>query len=304
MKSGQLFWGFLFLTLGALFLLVKFDIIITDFSYAWDLWPVTIILLGLLIIVKKTIAKPFVASLFGIFVGYLIFGSIYSVVDHNIDIDWDDDYGEHYDVKYFTEPYNSDLDFAKLELGSGAGTFLISNKTDKLFEGIVKGNLTHKYSFHTDIQDNEAYIDLDFRKHDWHPFQGKIRNRLGIKLNDNPVWDLKLNIGAAKADFDLSDFKVRSLEVNTGATNTDIIIGDLYEYVSIDVEMGAASLEIDIPKESGCKVTGDMVLFAKSLEDFEKVSSDYYITENYDEAVNKINIIVEGGVSKFAIRRF
>ncbi|MGD8781775.1 MAG: DUF5668 domain-containing protein [Ignavibacteria bacterium] len=304
MKAGQLFWGFLFLTLGALFLLVKFDIIIADFSYAWDLWPVTIILLGILIIVKKTVAKPVVASIFGIFVGYLIFGSVYSIAGDNLDIDFDDDYSNEYDVRYFTKPYNRYIEFAKLELDSGAGKFVIDSKTDELFEGIAKGNQTHEYYFSADIDNNKAYLELDFNKKDWHPFQGKIRNRLGIKLNDNPVWDLDFNIGAAKANFDLSDFKVRSLKINTGATDTDIIIGDLYEYVSINVEMGATSLEIDIPKGSGCKITGDMVLFAKSLEDFEKIDSDYYLTENYEEADKKINIKVYGGVSKFSITRY
>ncbi len=304
MKAGQLFWGFLFLTLGGFFLLVKFDIFVVDFSYAWDLWPVTIILLGILIIVKKTVVKPFVASAFGIFVGYLIFGSLYSIVDNNIHIDWDNDHGRYHDVKYFTEPYMSEIEYAKLDLATGAGTFLIKNNTENLFEGMAKGNLTHKYSFSTDFQDDEAFIDLDLRKNNWHIFEERIRNKLGIKLNENPVWDLKLNIGAARADFDLSDFKVRSLELNTGATDTDIVIGDKYDFVEIDVEMGAASLVIDIPKESGCRIKGEMVLFSKSLEDFEKVNSDYYVTSNYESATNKIDIKIDGGVSQFSIRRF
>ena len=67
MKSGQLFWGFLLLCVGALFLLVRYDVIINDFGFVWDLWPLVFILWGAMIIFKKGIARSVLSSVFGLF---------------------------------------------------------------------------------------------------------------------------------------------------------------------------------------------------------------------------------------------
>ena len=135
-------------------------------------------------------------------------------------------------------------------------------------------------------------------------FDGKIKNKLDIELNENPIWDMKLDIGAAKASIDLTKFKVKNLDLNTGATQVFLKLGDDYENTNVDVEMGAASLEIYIPKDSGCKVTGKMFLISKDLEGFSKIRKRHYETKNYETASNKIDIDIQGGVSSLEIKRY
>jgi hypothetical protein len=47
-----------------------------------------------------------------------------------------------------------------------------------------------------------------------------------------------------------------------------------------------------------------MLLIAKDLDEFIQKDSDYYITENYERAENKIIIDIEGGVAAFEVKRY
>ena len=134
-------------------------------------------------------------------------------------------------------------------------------------------------------------------------FNSSIQNQFQLSLNENPTYSLNASIGASKSYFNLIPFKVKNLVLETGAADTKIKLGDKSEMVYVNVEMGAAALVIYIPKSSGCKVSGDMVLMSKDLKGFENSNSVYY-TENYESASNKIIMEIQGGVSSFEVKRY
>ncbi|OGU55028.1 MAG: hypothetical protein A2V66_07775 [Ignavibacteria bacterium RBG_13_36_8] len=298
MKTGQLFWGMFFLALGALILFTKYDIIISNWDFVWDLWPLLLVFIGLMVVTKNTIVKPIISLLFGIFIAVVIFGTFYNLFGF---IECNEDY-DYSISKVYEENYNGS-EFANLEVKSGAGTFYIQRPTDLLVHGTGKGNFAD-YNFYTYNRDNTAWVEFNLRNKHFSIFDGKIRNFLEIELNEKPVWDLKLDIGAARAKFDLSPFKIRDIDLNTGATSVYIKLGNLYDDVNVSVEMGAASLIFDIPKESGCKLTGKMFLMSKDLDGFIKRDKRYYETPNYEDAENKIDIDIQGGVSSVEINRY
>jgi hypothetical protein len=123
-------------------------------------------------------------------------------------------------------------------------------------------------------------------------------------MNENPTYSLDLEIGAAKSFFNLIPFKIENLILETGATDTKIKLGNKIAKTYVDVEMGAAALKIYIPQSSGCKITGDMVLMTKELDNFIKLNSDEFITENYESAAEKIIMNIQGGVSSFEVVRY
>lgn len=135
-------------------------------------------------------------------------------------------------------------------------------------------------------------------------FGEKLRNNVQVQLNQNPVWDFEFGFGAAKAYFDLTEYKVRNILLNSGAANTTLKIGDKYDMTNIKIEMGAAKLRIYIPYDSGCKIKSDLVLSSKSMKDFNKLDSGNYVTPNYDSAENKIDIEIDAGVSSFKVIRY
>ena len=80
MKSGQLFWGFFLLTLGALFLLTKYDILYTSFDFVYNIWPFIFVFWGALVIFKNSLVRPVISAVFGVFLAMLLFGFIYNSV--------------------------------------------------------------------------------------------------------------------------------------------------------------------------------------------------------------------------------
>ena len=206
-------------------------------------------------------------------------------------------------MQKFLEPFDEEIQFANLYLKGGVGICEISSSTRDLVRGIARGTYTDYY-FNTEKAGNKANVTLDLEKENFKIIGGDIKTKLDIQLNEEPVWDLDLEIGAAKAFFDLTDYKVKRINLQTGATDTKIKLGNLYNEIYIDVQMGAASLEIKIPREFGCKIDGDMVLIKKDLENFTKKNEGVYISENYNNNENKIYINVEGAAASLKVSQY
>jgi hypothetical protein len=103
-----------------------------------------------------------------------------------------------------------------------------------LIEGESYGNIAD-YDITADQTDSMAFVNLSFEDKHVSFFHGKIRNKVDLQLNENPIWDFSFNFGAAKAKFDLSHYKVRDIQLNTGAANVWMKLGDKYEDTNVDV---------------------------------------------------------------------
>lgn len=303
MKTGKLFWGFLFVTIGVLIFAARFDWLRFDWDLTWDLWPLVLILAGILIIARKSSFKPFLSAITGIITGLIIYGSIVSVTHFHF---WDDDWDRRTEWRSETNnyyiDYDSGIEKANLELAAGAGKITIRGTTDDLISGYSRGAKV-KYTFNSRVRDDEAYIDFEMSNKKFRIFQDDIDNSLILSLNENPSWNLDLSIGAAKAIFELDQYKIEDLTLKTGATDIELKLGDRSERTSVSVEMGAANLEIQIPRESGCQIRGKLVLGDKDFNGFRKVNN-IYKTENFDDADNKIYIEINGAVANVEVERY
>jgi len=303
MKSGKLFWGLLFVTIGVLIFAAKFNWFYFDWDLAWDLWPVVLILGGIMIIARKSSAKPFLAALFGIIVGMIIYGSFATITNFRFwDNDWHRDRDWRRETSNYYIDYDSDIEKANLDLSAGAGKITIRGTTDELLSGYSYGDRV-RYDFSSRVSNDEAYIDFDMRDKRFRIFQDEIDNSLMLSLNENPIWDMDFSIGAAKAIFELDEYRIEDLTLKTGATDIELRLGDKFDRTSVSVEMGAASLDIKIPKESGCQIRGKLFLGGKEFNDFKKVNN-VYETENFDEAANKIYLEIHGAVASVEVKKY
>ncbi len=298
MKTGKLFWGFFLLTLGALFLLSKYDLLSCSFGFVWDIWPLIFVFWGALVIFKETFARPFINSLFGIFLALMLFG----IMENGIN---SFDFSESNEVfsEFYEENYDPGIKTADLEISSGAGLFIIRGSTDKLAEGKTKGNIA-EYDFELWKDDDHANVRFKLHKRNFNFFRGRFKNQLEVALNQNPVWDINLNIGASKSNFDLTEYKVKNVSLHTGAASGRIKLGDKFDSTTVDIHMGAASITVEIPKTSGCSINSDMALVSRDFSGFNKKYSGYYETENFKSSSKKIFINVEGGVSSIKVKRY
>lgn len=299
MKSGQLFWGFFLLTLGALFLLTKYDMIYTSFDFVYNIWPFIFVFWGALVIFKNSLVRPVVSAVFGIFLAMLLFGFIYNSV---CGFDFSDHDGNY--TEFYSDDYDSAIKTADLEINSGAGTFILGETTDKLVEGKTKGNIA-EYDFETWKDEDKANVRFNLHKRNFNFSGGKFKNYLKVNLNENPLWDIRLNYGASKANLDLSKFKIRNLELHSGATSTFVKLGDkIEETTNVNVEMGAANITIDVPTNVGCEIQTDMALSSKNVHGFNSKGKGHYITENFSDSGKRIIIDVKAGFSSLTVNRY
>jgi len=303
MKASNLFWGFFFITFGSLYLVARYTTFIIDWYAIWELWPILIILAGIAIILKSSFFKPILSVLIGILLAFLAFGFIndlFDVIDNN---DFHRRHWRDYSENFYNLDYDQKVEHVNLNIEAGAGKFYIEKTTDDLIKGYSKGNIGD-YKFNHTQDDSVAWVNLSMEKIGTDIFGTSIKNQFKLSLNEKPTYSLDLKIGAAKSLFNLIPFKVKNLVLRTGATETKIKLGNKSEMVYVDVEMGAASLVIYIPKETGCKIDGDMILISKELDGFTKIESDYYITPNYENSTEKVIMNMEGGISSFEVKRY
>jgi len=298
MKSGQLFWGFFLLALGALFLLTKYDVLQSSFDFVYSIWPMIFVFWGALVILKNSLAKPVISALFGIFLALLIFGFVENAFNS---FDFSEHDGKY--TEYYNEDYESAITNADLEINSGAGTFILGETTDKLVEGKTKGNLA-EYDFETWKDDDKTNVRFNLHKRNFNFFGGRFKNYLKVNLNENPIWDIRLNYGASKANLDLTKFKIRNLELHSGATSTYVKLGDKTETTNVNVEMGAANITIDVPTNVGCEIQSDMALSSKNIHGFNSKGKGHYTTENFSDSGKRIIIDIKAGVSSLTINRY
>ena len=306
-NGGQLFWGTFLLTGGSLFFAYRFEYLPYDWSFIWDIWPVALILMGVIIILKNTVAKPVISILLGIFVAVIAFGVFAEITFDDYEYRY---YGDHNRSSRYidnrneiAESWSDDIKFAELEVKTGASRVRLTDPTSDLIKVDSRGFLSDYY-LDKDISDGIASLELGLIDKDVQLFDEPGSNRLDIKLNSKPVWDITLKMGAAESYLDLSDFAVKKLELKTGASNTSLVIGDRQERLDLNISIGAAALKIKVPDGSGCRIDGKMVLMVKDLDGFNKIGDNHYVTENYDESEKKVNIKIDGGVSSLEVLRY
>ena len=306
MKPSHIFWGLLFVGLGLLVLINNFTTIFMDWATIWKLWPLTIVLIGLSILIKHQYGKSIIAGLAAIVLALAIFAS-FKTATHFVSNDFRIDFGD--DAKHeivnseFTEQFDSTLKSATLNFEAGAGTFNILDTTAYL---IYAKTIGYKNNYHLTRFDTDSSTNVDFDMGDKAIFRfgENYKNKVDIALNPKPIWDMNFNVGAASMDFDLTQFKTNEISIDMGAASVKIRLGNLSPETNLSVDAGASDINIFVPKESGCKIVTDGALSSKHFSEFKKIDSDNFETENFNEAIDKVYIEIDCGVSSISVERY
>ena len=308
MKSKHFFWGALFISLGVLILLNNFYYLNIGWDDLWKFWPVVLVLWGLTIVVKNVYFKGLLAGASGLLLAFVIFATFKASTDIFVDnFNWDSkdfnisvDNSDNY--KTYNETYDPAIKEAKFHFESGAGTFVIRNTTSDLIMAKTNG-IDYDFYVNKYKSDQQENITLSGQEHHFRFRHGKLRNKVEVALNTNPIWDLNLEVGAASTDFDLHQYKTRRVDVSMGAASLKLRLGDNIDESHVNIEGGASSIEVYVPENAGCDIRTDISLSSKSFDGFNKMSDDHYQTSNFDSAKNKIYLSISTGVSSVKVVR-
>ena len=309
MKAKNVIWGLLLVFIGTLFILKNFDVIYFNWHSVFRLWPFIFVFIDISILPVKSgikialavVALAVAAIILAFHPGrYHDWGPrwwFYS--DRDRTEEWEDD--SRIVDQSITEPFDTSVTGAEFVFDAAAGTFAIEGSTSELFEFNRRGGFG-KYHYSIQEEGTSRLIRIDFDGAG--VGRNRITNDVEIKLNPNPAWDLNIDVGAASMDLDLSDFIVRTVKIDGGASSIDIRLGDRSDLTEVDIESGASSITIDIPEDYACEVRTSTVLSSKNLPGFNKISDGTYVTENFSSESRNILVNIDAAISSLTINRY
>lgn len=306
MKAKNIIWGLILVLIGVMFILKNLDIIYFSWHSLWKLWPLVLVMIGITILPVKEGIKVVLAILVLIaaaffLVSYPDFG--YSR-NHDMSINNSRDNGgkesEEIDQRIF-EAYDSTITEANLSFDAAAGDFTINQPTEELFEFDKAGNLG-RYTYA--IKELGSKRDISIKLEKGRIINADFKNKVTIKLNPNPDWEVNVDVGAASIELDLASFKIRKLNIEGGASSINLRLGALQPESRIKINSGASSITIKVPREYACQVNTSTVLSSKDLEGFNKIGKGTYVTPDFSEKAKNVIIDVEAAVSSLTVERY
>ncbi|HEX7367372.1 MAG TPA: DUF5668 domain-containing protein [Pelobium sp.] len=313
MKASKISWGIILIFIGTVFLLENYGLINFHWTYVWRFWPVILIIIGINIIFSRsqtTMGKLLVVFTTIAVLSLLVIANLNAPknIGHNWSYNFDDEDIEvstdSINTSVYQEDYESRFKTATLNINGGASTFTINSGSDKLFESATQKNNSRYYLRRTD---EDSTVVLNFNSKDQNKqfdFDDAELSKVEIKINPMPLWNINLNMGAGKAHFDLSNNRIKSVNIKGGAADFKVKIGSLYKDVNLSAETGIAKVNILIPASSGCKIITKTGLSAKNFPGFNKAANGTFTSPNYGSAGNKITISLKGGLSDFEVNRY
>ncbi len=265
MKIKSAFWGTLFIIAGALLLLDNLGILNIN---VWQLvWPTFIIAMGVWTLIAAQKGP------------------------------------EALETEELTLPLEGAAS-AKLTVAFGAGQFHINGNTNAndLLSGTFVGGIESKVRQEGDFTKVKLQPRSDDFVHVIMPWSWGARN-WEFGLNKNVDWQLKLEMGASDAQVDLTDVKVTDLKVETGASNTNITLPANAGVTHVDLDGGAASVTFTVPEGVAARIQVDSGLSSIDIDRtrFPRVG-DYYKSDDYETAANKVDINADFGAGSLSIR--
>ncbi|MFA6571400.1 MAG: hypothetical protein WCT77_09200, partial [Bacteroidota bacterium] len=197
--------------------------------------------------------------------------------------------------------YDSTITNASLKLDAAAGSFLLKDTCTNLiqvntFTKIGESNLN------IGIEETTAnvYLDLSldniFKK-------SKSKRKANIMLNHIPRWDVSLNLGACSFEADLTQYKIGNINLEGGASNIELKLGEPADTTYLAVSVGASNLEVHVPNWVACEINSNTGLTKKDYRGFSFINGQW-LTENHSTAPKRIIINIEGGVSNIQVSRY
>jgi len=331
MRNDKLIPGLILVVIGAAILLANYGYLHFHWWNVFRLWPIFLVIGGVNLVFAHN--KSYWATIIKIAVviiglGLLFFGNFgerynfwpgnhftYSNDDrddddssnNNMDDDDDDDNNSKGNTKMavngtFNEPYNANIKVARLNISGGGTVYNLSDTTNQLFNAATKDD-NAKYVLSQSKDDSVYVLDFHMNKHNGFNFDSD-KNQADMRLNPNPEWEIDVETGATKLDFDLSKFKIRQLKIHGGAASFDVKLGAPLAMTDVDISTGVSSVDISIPQNAACSIETDSGLSDNHFDGFNKTDDNNYETPGFDAAKNKIHIHISGGLSDFKVSKY
>lgn len=288
-----------------------------DFDQISKLWPILIILAGVVVLIdqNKNVFNATSVLLIMLAIPFGIYNCTNTTVDNikdsfGIEDGYQGTYDEEIQGKLDNQTYrvekNEGINKVHLNIKGGAASFVLVEPVEKeMFLADTKRIGDGRFSLKEQVDGSEHTIDFEMKG------QTVIKKSptskspiINFSLNKEPVWDISFDVGASDVRYDLSNYKLEKLKIETGASNLNIKVGNKHPETKIILKSGVANIKVDVPETSGCEIRLDGALSSKSFSGFDKIETGLYRTPNYSDSVHKILIDADTGLSNIVVKRY
>ncbi len=331
MRNDKIIPGVVLVLIGAAILLGNFGYLHFHWYNIFHLWPIFLVIAGVNLVFAHNKSVWATAVKIGVIVlgvGMLFFGNFgdrynfwprnhYSYWNNDNDDDDDnnnnsddndndDDDNNQSDIKMngrgaFNMPYDAGIKLAHLNISGGGTSFSLIDTTNQLFNASTKDD--GRYDLTSSKEDSIFVVNFKMKDHNGFNFDSN-KNEADMRINQSPIWDVNVETGAAKIDFDLSKFKIRTLKLHGGAASFNVKLGVPLAYTDVDISTGVSGVDISIPQNAACSIETDSGLSDNHFEGFNKTRDNNYETPGFAAAKNKLHIHISGGLSDFKVSRY
>jgi len=313
MKYRHLFWGLILIAIGMLFILNNLGVINFSWYSFWRLWPLILLFWGISILPIKDLVKYILLGVVIVSM-FLVINRLpegrpwywhFRHPDHSFRWEWDDNDNDSvtktYSDQSLSVPFDSLAKRGILNLDAAAGDFKIKGGTTEFLSFSKSGDIGN---YELTTKDNKGDKEITLKMQEGTSRHNIRKNEVNIRLNTNPSWNLDMDLGAASADFDLSDYKIDTANFDAGASSIDVKLGDRNSKTVAVFNAGASSIHVSVPKTAGCEVTSESFLVSKTLDGFDNKGNHVYQTPNFNSNKIKIYITIKTAVSSIDITRY
>jgi hypothetical protein len=313
MSYKKIFWGVMLVLIGVMFILKNTGVIFFDWLTIWRLWPLVLILWGISIIPVKDYIKLILSLVFIALsillvnrydkTGYYSFGWNGRERGHHFEWNDNDSDNSNESKQEMFQTLDSLITRVELKLEAAAGDFRIDENVpeDKMLTFVKTGSIGN-YSMTSRDDSTKRFVELKINESNIR--MNNRSNRVQLGLSTYPVWDFDLDIGAANIDFDLSSYRVGNLKVDGGASSIKVKLGEAMEHTDVEIDAGAASIDLLIPQGAGAELRTETALSSRNFQGFTKIENGLYRTDNFETSKQKIMIDIDAAVSSVNIKRY
>lgn len=192
---------------------------------------------------------------------------------------------------------------AEIQLGIGVGQLRLAaaDEPGSLIAGSVQTRPNERLTNDFAVREGVAFYTLRVQGATMPGFGGRNGSELwDLRLSPAVPLRLALDTGVGSANADLSGLNVTDLTVNTGVGQIDVIL-PAQGSVNATIDGGVGQTVVTIPDGVAARIEVSRGLGSVQVQGSYNQNGDVYLSPGYEQATNRVNLRVNGGVGSITI---
>lgn len=293
MSASKAIFGLIVITCGIFLLGVNLNLWSSAIAFEmWRFWPLLIIFVGLRLVIKNDLfflATASITLILSITLALLFTNNL----PNPAPVSRSGEFESHFNI----------ANKVTYDIALGGANINVLPKNDK---GLFSGNYLGLLNTKVDQKDKNGDVFISIRENIEKPFwkQGNKRE-INLSLAKKIPTDFSISTGASSFDLDFSETYLTKFVIKSGATSGLIRLGKPTGVLPATISTGVSSYEILVPQDIPVKITTSGALTSQNFENFGLIKEGKNFTSNdYDNAVDKIFITLESGVSSISVKNY